>query len=216
MFEFLSPDFEKLKEFGFAETKDIYSYATEILDGQFSLRVDISRTDNEVKTRLTDLSTGEPYTLHLVKEAGGAFVGEVRTGYERALREIAEKCFVRDVFKGDCAHAVIEYVRKTYGDELEYLWKTFPSNAVWRRKDSKKWYGILLTVSKRKLGLPSDELVTVIDLRYDPAALTGLLDGQRYFPGYHMNKKSWYTICLDGSVSVAEICERIDKSYRLA
>ena len=95
MFEYLSPDFEKLKEFGFAENQGVYSYSTEILDGQFALRVDISRNDKEVKTQLTDLSTGEPYTLHLVNEAGGAFVGEVRSEYERALREIAERCLDR-------------------------------------------------------------------------------------------------------------------------
>ena len=38
-----------------------------------------------------------------------------------------------------------------YCDELEFLWQKFPDNAVWRRKDNKKWYGALLTVSKEKL-----------------------------------------------------------------
>ncbi len=31
-----------------------------------------------------------------------------------------------------------------------------------------------------------------------------------------MNKKTWYTVILDGSVSTADICRRIDDSYALA
>ena len=35
-------------------------------------------------------------------------------------------------------------------------------------------------------------------------------------PGWHMNKKHWYTICLNGSVPICEILSRIDASYQLA
>ncbi|MBD5632439.1 MAG: hypothetical protein HDP34_04350 [Clostridia bacterium] len=215
VFKYKSPVFNKLKQFGFIESDGAYSYVTDVLNGQFEMRVNILLS-GEVKTELIDLSTGEPYTLHLVEEAAGAFVGEVRAEYSRVLTEIADKCFERDVFKSDCAHKLIEYVREKYGDELEYLWKTFPSNAVWRRKDNNKWYAAVLTVSKRKLGLDSDEVCEIIDLRIDPDELSEVVDGKKYFLGYHMNKKHWFTICLDGSVSAEEICSRIDKSYIIA
>jgi predicted DNA-binding protein (MmcQ/YjbR family) len=32
-------------------------------------------------------------------------------------------------------------------------------------------------------------------------------------PGYHMNKKLWNTITIDGSVSKKQLCEWIDHSY---
>lgn len=99
---------------------------------------------------------------------------------------------------------------------MEYLWEKFPDNAVWRRKDNQKWYGALLTVSRRKLGCSSDEVVEIIDLRGTPEELEEFVDGQHYFPGWHMNKKHWYTIILDGSVPSDEICQRIDESYALA
>jgi len=35
-------------------------------------------------------------------------------------------------------------------------------------------------------------------------------------PGWHMNKKHWYTIVLDGSVLTNEICRRVNDSYMLA
>ncbi len=34
-------------------------------------------------------------------------------------------------------------------------------------------------------------------------------------PGYHMNKKLWNTITVDGSVSKKQLCEWIDHSYTL-
>ena len=214
-FQYKSPNFQKLKSYGFAEKDGVYSYATQILDGQFELRIAIS-AKGEIRTELIDLATEEPYTLHLVEEAGGTFVGEVRDGYGSVLADIAEQCFERDVFKSEQAHAVIAYIRQKYGDELEYLWKKFPSNAICRRKDNQKWYGILLILARRKLGIDSDEVIDAIDLRIDPEESKKVVDGKRYFPGYHMNIKTWCTMCLDGSVPTEEIFAWIDKSYELA
>ncbi|MDR3176713.1 MAG: MmcQ/YjbR family DNA-binding protein [Desulfovibrio sp.] len=53
-------------------------------------------------------------------------------------------------------------------------------------------------------------------MRIKPEEIDTLIDGKRYFPGYHMNKKHWFTICLDGSVSTEEIFCRIDESFALA
>ena len=97
-----------------------------------------------------------------------------------------------------------------------FVWKKFPKNAIWRRKDTQKWYGILLTVSKQKLGLLEDEPAEIFDFRMLPEELEALVDYKMYFPGYHMNKKHWCTIILDGSVPFKEICRRIDASYLLA
>ncbi len=74
----------------------------------------------------------------------------------------------------------------------------------------------MLVLSKRKLGFDSDEVVEIIDLRIDPDVLPSLVDGNRYFAGYHMNKKKWFTMCLDGSVTAEEVCGWIDKSYEIA
>jgi len=34
-------------------------------------------------------------------------------------------------------------------------------------------------------------------------------------PGYHMNKRLWNTIIIDGSLKDKEICQWIDNSYQL-
>lgn len=110
----------------------------------------------------------------------------------------------------------IEYVRKKYGDELEFLWTKFPENAVWRRKDNQKWYGAILTVTGNKIGLDTDEIVEIIDLRMKAENREAILSREHYYPGWHMNKKSWYTLVLDNCIADEEIKLRITESYELA
>lgn len=214
-FKHKSPNFKKLTDYGFAYKDGKYVYATQILDGQFEMTVEID-SDGSANATVVDISANEPYTLHLVAEASGAFVGRVRAEYEDVLMDIADNCFYRDVFKEDIARKVIEYVSDTYGDELEFLWEKTPTGAIWRRKDNRKWYGIMMIISKRKLGFDCDDEVSVIDLRLDPENDASLVDGKKYFKGYHMNKRTWFTMCLDGSVPCEEICRLMDKSYILA
>lgn len=201
----------KLSEFGFVNGE----YSENILDGQFELKLTVDK-EGRLFSRLLERAVGDEYVLHLVPEAQGEFVGEVKSAYNSVVDRFIESCCEREVFKSRQSHEVITYARKKYGDELEYLWNKFPDNAVLRRKDTASWYAALLTVSRAKFGFDSKESVEVIDLRIRPEDLQKIIDGKRYFPGYHMNKKSWLTIILDGSVPTIEIFERIDESYRLA
>lgn len=209
------PNAERLLSFGFERQDNGYIYATSLMDGQFQLMVSLSDT-GAINTVLTETASGEEYVLHRIPGASGAFVGRVKEEYETVLQTISEKCFDPDVFKSDIAQQVIQYVKNTYQDELEFLWKRFPDNAIYRRKDTGKWYGAMLVISKQKLGLNSVEKVDILNLRIQPNDLASVVDGVRFFPGYHMNKQHWYTICLDGSVSMEELCQRINASYLLA
>ena len=83
-------------------------------------------------------------------------------------------------------------------------------------KNNQKWYGILMKVSKRKLGMESDEISEIIDVRVHQESIAGLIDDQKIFAGYHMNKKHWITILLDGSIEIEKILAFVDDSYRLS
>lgn len=205
----------KLLSFGFKNTDRGYVYQTDLADGQMRLTV-LLDSDDVLYADVTDKSSGEEYVLHRIAGASGSFVGQVRSDYEAMLEKISVKCFDLEVFKSDQAKAVIDFVKDKYGDEFEYLWQKFPDNAVVRRKDNQKWYAAILTVSRRKLGFDSDESTEILDLRLKPEEIENTVDHIRYFPGYHMNKNHWITVCLDGTVSNEEIFERIDNSYSLA
>lgn len=215
IFKNRTANFKKLQDFGFKRIEDKYTYSINIIGEQFKFIVDIISAEN-IKTKVIDNDTNEAYILHLTTDAVGTFVGKIRTECESILQKIANECFEVDVFKSDYAHNIIRYLQEKYQNELEFLWKKFSDNAIVRRKDNKKWYAAVLVVSKRKLGIQSDELVEVIDLRGDPEFIKTSVDYKKYFPGYHMNKKYWFTICLDGSVSLEEIYNQLDKSYLLA
>lgn len=206
---------EKLEAYGFKNVCGGYAYGTDILNGAFRLEMFIGTSNFMPDIKLIEIATGEEYILYKTS-AIGAFVGEVRATIGDVLRDIADRCYETAIFKAEQSVMLIDYVRERYGDEPEYLWNKFPDNAVWRRKDNQKWYGILLTVPRRKLGVESDEMVEIIDLRSLPESLERLVDNKRYYPGWHMNKKHWFTIILDGSVCIDEICRRIDESYLLA
>ena len=211
-FKRLSPT--KLEPYGFKKNGDVYNYATDILDGAFRMDIKIT-ADGKIETHLFDTSSEEEYVLHLIESSVGEFVGSVREAYEAVIDDIAAKCFETEIFKSKQTHEIIGYAREKYGTEPEYLWEKFPDNAVLRRADNQKWYAVILTVQKSKLGIKSDEKAEVIDLRIRPEEMEDLIDNEKYFPGWHMNKKHWYTICLNGTVPTKEICERIDTSFTL-
>ncbi|MCL2075753.1 MAG: MmcQ/YjbR family DNA-binding protein [Betaproteobacteria bacterium] len=205
---------ELLIAFGFSENESAYTYSTDLIDGQFEMIVTVTK-DGKVSAKVIDSVFKDAYVLHRLPNTSGEFVGRVRQEYENLLVRIADDCFEPDVFKSEDARQVIQYVRDKYRDELQFLWK-FPGSAVFRRQDNAKWYAVLLIVSRKKLGLDEEGMVDIIDLRGKPEDIDALVDGKNYFPGYHMNKRHWLTICLDGSVPVEEIFCRIDESYTLA
>ena len=206
---------EKLVDYGFMKENDRYEYATDILGGELKLFVFIA-ANGEVSTNIYDTLSNEEYLLYKVEASLGSYVGNVRNECENVLSDISQKCFDADIFRFEQALAVINYVKEKYGDELEFLWEKFPNCAAVRRKDDRKWYGLIFSISKKKLGLSSDETVEAIDLRLKPELVAETVDNVKYFPGWHMNKKSWYTMILDGSVPLEELCRRIDDSYELA
>ena len=214
VFKFKRADFEKLKSYGFIEEGGSLVFRTRICE---SMRLTVAVDGGgDIKTEVWDTETEEPYTLFLVDGASGEFVGRVREEYTKALEEIAENCFETQIFKCKNTAGIIEYARKRYGDKEEYLWEKFPDNAVLRRKDTGKWYAVILTVPYSKFGIEREGTVEVIDFRMDPAELESTVDGKKYFRGWHMNKKRWATMLLDGSAPLDEIITRLNNSYELA
>lgn len=208
-------DLKRLEKFGFKLKDNSYYYDIFLLNNQFKMTVKIN-LDNSIFTELIDTETNETYMLHLLEEKRHGYIEKVYRAYSEVLEKIKKECFEDEIFKTDYTNEIINYVKNKYGDELEFLWEKSPKTAVIRRKNSNKWYALILTLSKRKLNLDSDEAVEIINLHNSPEEIEKLIDNKRYFPAYHMNKKHWCTICLDGTVELEKIYKLIDKSYELA
>ena len=208
-------DFKKLEEFGFELIDNSYCYHTSLLKNQFKMSVKIS-LDNSIFTEIIDTETTEPYVLHFLEIKRSGYSEKVYKAYNEVLEKIQKECFEDEIFKANYTKEIINYIKNKYGDELEFLWEKSPKTAVVRRKTSKKWYAVILTVSKRKLNLDTDEIIEAINLHNRVEEIEKLIDNKKYFPAYHMNKKHWCTICLDGTVELKEIYKLIDISYELA
>ena len=75
---------------------------------------------------------------------------------------------------------------------------------------------IIKVGSKMFLLTNINNIILKINLKCDPLMAEGLKkDYSAICPGYHMNKKHWNTVTLDGSVPDKEIFGWIDHSYDL-
>lgn len=205
---------DKLESFGFVLKGDAYFYAEDLLAGSFRLQVKVSK-DGVVATLLMDTESEEPYVLHLVENAQGAFVGEVRAAYQAVLDRIGEACGEHGSFHGAYVEELLRYVQETYGDEIEYPWKDMDS-AVIRSHLTKKWYAVFMKIHPGKIGIGGSQPIRIMNLHGTAEQVAALVDGELYFPGWHMNRKYWYTVCLDGSIPMLELQLRIDESFELS
>lgn len=214
IFQNKKPNENKLLAFGFVPADGGHILQRQIAGGEFTLAVSVD-SSGAVTTKTIATDTGDEYVLHKTA-AEGAFVGRLRAEIDAALTAVAAECFDDDTFKSAQTKRVLAYAKEKYGDEPEFLWKKFPDNAVLRRSDTKKWYAAILTTQKSKLGLDANEKAEIIDLRIKPELMAATLTKENFYPGWHMNKKHWYTIILNGLTADDELLARLDESYRLA
>lgn len=210
-FENRKIEYDKLLAYGFDHN---YYYETQIGEGQFKVIIELEK--EKKISKVIDLSYGEEYTLVDVVGASGNFVGKLREEYEKVLHDIIEKCTTSNLFKNKQTKEIIQYVKEKYQDELEFLWKSSPNNAIWRNKENQKWYAVLLTIPAQRLGMDSLEQIEIIDLRYPKGKTSDIIDNERIYAGYHMNKKSWITIVLDNRMETKKMIELLDNSYLLS
>ena len=105
------------------------------------------------------------------------------------------------------------WCRQQYGTEPDYPWND--NNAVLRHLNSKKWYGVVLEVNGRKLGLEGDSIVDVLNVKCDPIMIGSLRLQDGFFPAYHMNKDTWLSILFNRPELDESIKNLLNLSYEL-
>ena len=109
---------------------------------------------------------------------------------------------------------LLDHVKKKYKTEPEHLWLRFPDYVIFRHADNEKWFGLVMDVPRRKLGLDSNDIVDILNVKLpDPLLADLLIQQPGYFPGYHIRRGNWVSILLDGSVPFEDICRWLEESY---
>ena len=107
------------------------------------------------------------------------------------------------------------YILNHYSTEPDYPWADTPRAAVFRHAGNRKWFALVMEVPRDKLGLLGAEKLDIVNFKCDPILISSLRGEPGIFPAYHMNKASWITVALDGSVQAKTIKLLLDVSYEL-
>ena len=90
----------------------------------------------------------------------------------------------------------LEYCLNTYGTSPDYPFDEDFETAVLRHADNRKWYAIVMRVSRRKFSLDSDEVIDVVNLKLPTEIFGSFGASDGVYPAYHMNKLHWISVLL--------------------
>jgi len=92
--------------------------------------------------------------------------------------------------------AFFENCLNTYGTSPDYPFEDDLETAVLRHSDNRKWYAIVMRVSRRKFGIESDEIIDVVNLKLPTEMFGSFGKSDGVYPAYHMNKLHWISVLL--------------------
>ncbi len=84
----------------------------------------------------------------------------------------------------------------SYDTSPDYPFDEDFETAVLRHADNRKWYAIVMRVSRRKFGLDSDAIIDVVNLKLPTEMFGSFGTADGVYPAYHMNKLHWISILL--------------------
>ena len=109
---------------------------------------------------------------------------------------------------------ILALVKKKYKVIGDTPWAKYPDNIVLRHVDTRKWFGLLMNIPYAKLGINKPGNVDVLNIKKDNVVIGSFLqDG--ILPAYHMNKASWVSVLLDGTVPEQDIEFLLNVSFEL-
>lgn len=205
-------DYSKLLNYGFKEENNIYYYEKYIIDNKYKICIKIE--NNNVIGKIYDLIFNAEY-LNLNVDSNLSFNNKIKEEYIKVLKDIKVKCTKESLFVFKQSNEITSYIKRKYKVNPEFLWKESSGNGVFRNKYNKKWFGIIISVSKDKLDLKyKQEIIEVINLKIDEDMIKELIKINGFYRAYHMNKKSWISVILDDTLDNEIIYSLIDQSYK--
>ena len=90
----------------------------------------------------------------------------------------------------------LEYCSDTYGTLPDYPFEDKLETVVFRHADNRKWYALVMKVSRRKFGFDSDEVIDVVNLKLPTEMFGSFGAADGVYPAYHMNKLHWISVLL--------------------
>ena len=92
--------------------------------------------------------------------------------------------------------AFLDYCFDIFGTAADYPFDEDFETAVLRHTGNRKWYALVMRVSRRKFGFDSDEVIDVVNLKLPTEMFGSFGASDAVYPAYHMNKLHWISVLL--------------------
>ncbi len=90
----------------------------------------------------------------------------------------------------------LKYCTETYGTVPDCPFEEDFVTTVLRHSDTRKWYGIVMKLPRRKFGLDGDEETDVVNMKLPLEMFGSFGKEEGVYPAYHMNKLHWISVIL--------------------
>lgn len=212
LFQNTKVDIVKLLNYGFRKVNDRYRYIKKILTNSFAVTIKVDFKGN-VKSQVYDLVGEDEYTSFRITNNMGSLTAQVKEKLANLLIDIRNNCFTKADFKSEQANRIALAIKDKFGDNPEFLWQKLPGYAIFRNLTNRKWYALIMNISKSKLGKGKGE-VEILNLKLTEEKTQKLLQRKGFYPSYHMKKADWITIVLDDTIADTEIMQYVSESHQ--
>ena len=152
----------------------------------------------------------ERYSLFDVTTTNSKIAQQLR---QEAEEMVLQWCYSVDTslvaLKEQWNHWILEHI-------TPYSVMPFKKSAVtvYNVKENGKWYALMMEFPFSKLGITSDEIALILNVKISPEEKETLLQKEGVFEAYHMNKRHWISIALNVCKDEAFIQKCIENSYK--
>lgn len=107
------------------------------------------------------------------------------------------------------------YIQETYNADAEHPWAPDTSHSVFRHRNNRKWFAVIMEIPKTRLGINEDGMICIVNLKCDPMMIGSFLCENGIYPAYHMNKTHWLSVALDDRADEETLKFLLDLSFDL-
>ena len=79
------------------------------------------------------------------------------------------------------------------------------SIVVFRHSINRKWFAVVMTIPKKRLGMAEEGSIDILNVKCAEEIIDSMWQEEGIWPAYHMNKRHWITVALDGRVPIETI-----------
>jgi len=213
----LTPVKDSFGPFGFTRKASGWVYRESFLNGAFVAEIHIDDRGH-LTGRVIDADLEEDYLPFRVKTDVGDYVASVRQGYADILQKVARACYKSAPFASSQANRIASLILSRYHESPDFPFSTYPDCAVFRFDGTGSWYGLVMPVRFSKIsGVPKaspedDPVADVLNLRVGENRVGEATSHPGFYPAYHMQKKAWVSVVLDGTPDDQTILAYLDIS----